>query len=238
MHNFLKRKFFWQDMQKDIQKYIDFYDICQKIKMSHHYFHDFLALLPVPDELWQEITIDFIVRLPPSRHKSNVYNSILMMVNWYIKMVWYLLTNVIIKFHKLDDLLMEEVFLHDSGAFMSIISDKDSVFISDYWSELCYHMKIKQWLSTAFHSQTDDQMKWQNQTLKHYLHCYSNEQQSNWTGLLLLAEFIYNWSKHASTEVSPFYTYSGYESKVNFEIEDEFWPREVSAVWDWLKHLQ
>ena len=133
---------------------------------------------------------------------------------------------------------MEEIFLCGSGTPMGIISDRGPVFISDYWSELCYHMKIKQQLSTAFHPQTDDQTEQQNQTLKHYLCCYNNEQQSNWAGLLLLAEFIYNQSKHASTEVSPFYAYADYEPKANFEMENEFWSKEVPAVWDQLKHLQ
>ena len=130
--------------------------------MLYHYFYGFFALLPVLNELWQEITMNFIVKLPPSKHKSNVYDSILVMVNWYIKMVWYLSTNVIIKFYKLDDLLMEEVFLHGSDAFMNIVLNRNSVFISDYWSELCYYMKIKQWLSTAFHSQINGQIKQQN----------------------------------------------------------------------------
>ena len=149
-------------MWKDIQKYINFCDICQKIKILYYCFYDFLSLLPVPDKLWQKIMMDFIVKLPFSKHKSNVYNFILMIMDWYIKIIWYLLINVIIKFHKLGNLLMEEIFLCDSDASMSIVSDRDSVFISDYWSELCYHIKIKQWLSTAFYLQTDDQIEQQN----------------------------------------------------------------------------
>ena len=128
--------------------------------MSCYCFYDFLALLLVPDELWQEIMMDFIIELPFNKHKGNVYNSILVMMNWYIKMVWYLSTNIIIKFHELGDLLMKKVFFYDSGTSMSIILNRDSVFINDYWSELCYYIKIKQWLNTAFHPQTDDQMKW------------------------------------------------------------------------------
>ena len=231
-HDFLKKKFFWQGMWKDIQKYIGFCNICQRIKTSYYCSYGSLSLLPVPDELWQEITMNFIVELPSNKHKSNVYDSILVMMNQYIKMVWHLSTNVIIKSHELSDLLMKEVFLCSSGTSMDIISNRGSVFISDYWSELCYYIKIKQWLSTAFHSQTDDQTEQQNQTLKHYLHCYNNKQQLNWAGLLLLTEFIYNWSKHAFTEISPFYAYAGYEPKINFEVEDEFQSREVPAVWD------
>ena len=111
---------------------MSFYDICQRIKASYHHLYGSLALLPVPDELWQEITMDFIVGLPLSRHKGNVYNSILMMVNQYTKMVQYLSTNAIIKFHKLDDLLMKKVFFCGSDAPINIISDRNSVFISNY----------------------------------------------------------------------------------------------------------
>ena len=131
-------------MQKNIQKYINFYDICQKIKMSYHCFYSFLASLPVSDESWQEITMNFIVELPFSKHKGNVYDSILVVMDWYIKIVQYLSINATIKFYKLGDLLMKKVFLCDPGTSMNIISNRDSVFINNYWSELCYYMKIKQ----------------------------------------------------------------------------------------------
>ena len=76
--------------------------------------------------------IDFIIGLLLNKHKSNIYDSILMMMNQYIKMIQYLSTNVIIKSYKLSDLLMKEVFLYNSGALMNIILNRDSVFISDY----------------------------------------------------------------------------------------------------------
>ena len=76
--------------------------------------------------------MDFIVELLPSKHKGNVYDSIFVMMNQYIKIIQYLSTNVIIKSHKLDNLLMEEIFLCDSDTSINIISNRNSVFISDY----------------------------------------------------------------------------------------------------------
>ena len=93
-------------------------------------------------------------------------------------------------------------------------------------------------MNTAFYSQTNGQMEQQNQILKHYLCCYNNEQQLNWAGLLLFAEFIYNWSKYTSTEVSSFYVYAGYKLKVNFKVKNKFQLKKVSAVWNQFKHLQ
>ena len=112
--------------------------------MSHYCFYDSLISLPVSDKLWQKIIMNFIVKLLSSKHKDNVYNSILIIMNQYIKMVWYLSTNIIIKSYELGNLLMEKIFLCNSGTLIGIISDRNPVFISDYWLELYYHIKIKQ----------------------------------------------------------------------------------------------
>ena len=43
-----------------------------------------------------------------------------------------------------------------------IISDRESIFISDFWLAICYHLKIKRRLSIVFYSQTNDQIERQN----------------------------------------------------------------------------
>ena len=59
-------------------------------------------------------------------------------------------------------------------------------------------------MSTAFHSQTDEQTEHMNQILKCYLHCYINYQQNDWIKLLPSTEYTYNNSIQASTEKTPF----------------------------------
>jgi transposase InsO family protein len=54
---------------------------------------------------------------------------------------------------------------------------------------LCYHIKIKQRLSTAYHPQMDGQTERQNQTLEQYLRAYVNYHQSDWSRWLVFAEF-------------------------------------------------
>ena len=76
--------------------------------------------------------MNFIVKLLFSKHKSNISDFILMMMNQYIKMVQYLLININIKFYKLDNLLIKKVFFCDSGVSINIVLNKDSVFISNY----------------------------------------------------------------------------------------------------------
>ena len=129
--------------------------------------------------------------------------------------------SVIIKIDaaKLADVFFEKIVLH-FGMPADIVSDKDSLFTSAFWSALCYHAKIKRRLSTAFHPQTDEQTERQNQVLEHYLRSYADAKQAGWTNLLPLAEFAHNNSTHASAGASPFYLMYGYNPEIHYEVED------------------
>jgi hypothetical protein len=87
-----------------------------------------------------------------------------------------------------------------------IIFDRDSLFTFNFWSNFCYHLRIKIRLSIVFHSQTDEQTKRQNQTLKQYLRIYVNYQQDNWVRLLFVIEYAYNNSWHNVIKMSSFTT--------------------------------
>ena len=54
-------------------------------------------------------------------------------------------------------------------------------------------------LSTAYHLQTDSQMKRINQEIGTFLWYYVNYQQDNWTEWLTAMEFQYNDKRHAAT---------------------------------------
>ena len=95
-----------------------------------------------------------------------------------------------------------------------IVFDRKALFTNDYWSTLCYRIRVVKRLNTVFHSQTDSQIKRQNQTLKHYLRYYCNYKQNNWRTLLLLIQYVYNNASHAFTDLSFF--------KIVFEIKANF----------------
>ena len=60
-------------------------------------------------------------------------------------------------------------------------------------------------MSTAYHPQTDGQMKCVNQALEQYLRCYVDYNLSNWSDLLPSAEFAYTNQAHEGIKESPFY---------------------------------
>lgn len=57
-------------MKNDIQDYVAKCVICQKIKPTNHKPHGLLMSLPIPSQVWQDITMDFITELLPVEAKS------------------------------------------------------------------------------------------------------------------------------------------------------------------------
>ena len=230
------RKYYWDSIKADVKSYVDSCDICQRKKVKRHRPYGELSALPQPSGPWKEITMDFITDLPPSRRKGHVYDAILVVVDRYTKMVRYLPTTKKINAPELEELLMQEVFLR-FGAPEGIVTDRGSVFTSAFWSQVCYQMKMKRRLSTAFHPQTDGQTERQNQTLEHYLRVYCNENQDDWAELLFVAEFVYQQSEHSTIGCSPFYAMYGYNPTFEVSIEDDPPEGEVPAAKERVKEI-
>src|SRR5205814_9000348 len=88
-----------------------------------------------------------------------------------------------------------------------------------FWSSLCYFMKARRRLSTAFHPQTDGQTERQNQTLEHYLRAYVEHTQDDWAKRLDMAEFAYNNSLNSAIKMTPFQAYAGFNPTLSIDVE-------------------
>jgi len=157
----LDYKYYWKSMIKDVKEYVNTYDICQRIKMKYHLSYDELRSLLQLTDLWKEITMNFITDLLSSKWKEVMYDSILVIVDHYMKMMHYLFMKKTLTVVELAELFFEKIVLRYEMS-NDIIIDKNSLFISAFWSKICYHVKMKRWLSIIFHSQTDNQTEWQN----------------------------------------------------------------------------
>ena len=221
-------------MIKDVKAYIASCNVCQRVKVPRHRPYGELQVLPQLEGPWQQVTMDFITGLPPSKRRGCIYEAILVIVDRYTKMARYITTTKTVTAVELAELFYEEVICR-FGVPKGAVSDRGSVFTSAFWSEMCYYLKMKRRLSTAFHPQTDGQTERQNQTLEHYLRCYCSEEQDNWTNLLPLAEFAYNNGTQASIGCSPFYAMYAYHPEVRFEVEGNSRKEEVPAAKDRVK---
>ena len=97
--------------------------------------------------------MDFVIGLPIlTDEKGESYNSILIIVGWLIKIMYYELVKIIIIASRLAKVILDIVVWYH-GLLNSIVSDKSLLFISKFWLLLYYFLGIKQRLSIAFHPQ-------------------------------------------------------------------------------------
>ena len=135
---------------------------------------------------------------------------------WLMKIVHYKLVKITINASGLMEVIIDVVVRHH-GLPDSIFTDKGSLFISKFWSSLCYFLGIKRQLSTAFQPQIDGQTKRQNTIMKAYLQTFVNFEQNDWARLLSIVEFVYNNGKNASTGHMLFKLNCGYHPCVFFK---------------------
>ena len=187
-------------------------------------------MIPPPTEPWEEITMDFIVKLPVSQHPVShaIYDSILVVVDKLTKYAHFIPVREDYTAEDLSYIILDNVIrLH--GIPARYITDRDKLFKSTYWKTLTSAMGTKHKMSTAYHPQTDGQTERSNQELEIYLRHFVNKRHDNWVSLLPLAEMAINNRKSSTTGFSPAMANYGRQLSVSrVRIENE--PNAESAL--------
>jgi len=166
----------------------------------------------IPEKPWMHILADFITKLPLVQG----YNSILVVVDWLTKMVYFIPTTEKTLVEGLARLFRDNVWkLY--GLLESIISDRGPQFVARLMRELNGILGIESKLLTAFHPQTDGQTERVNQELEQYLRMFIDHRQEQWPKWLGTAEFAYNNKVHSSTQMTPFKANYGQDPRMGFK---------------------
>jgi hypothetical protein len=171
--------------------------------------------------------MNFIIDLSSSKHRSVIYDEILVVVDRFIKYARYISARKDWIAEHLTDVIFDEVF-NKFDMLEFIVSDRESLFTSHYWSDFCFYLRVKIRLSIVYHSQTDKQTKRQNQILEQYLRCYVNYQQNDWTKWLSIVEYVYNNSWHSIIKISSFVII--FDESFQWEQYQESRDDDVSAI--------
>ena len=122
------------------------------------------------------------------------------------------------------------------GLPASIVSDRDTIFVSHFWRKLFKLYKVNLQLSTAYHPQMDGQSERVNQCLEMYLRCAVQDSPKSWKSWLSLAELWYNSSLHSALGCSPFKALYGYEP--NIGAVPSLPPTTTASVADIIEHRE
>jgi hypothetical protein len=162
----------------------------------------------MPKRPWSDVTVDFIVELPPSQG----HNAMIVFVDRLTKMCHLALTNTTCTSEQACTLYVNNV-MKSHGIPDTITSDRGPHFIATFWKAFHEMLQTKAQLSTARHPQTDGQTERTNQTLEQYLRCFTNYHQDDWSKLLPFAEFTYNNTYHDTIKTTPFFANYGYHPR-------------------------
>ncbi|CAJ2644108.1 unnamed protein product [Trifolium pratense] len=143
---------YWEGMRRRIQEYVQACETCQRNKYQTLSPGGLLQPLPIPTQVWSDISMDFIGGLP----KVHDIDTIMVVVDRLTKYA-----NFIPVSHPYTAKDIAKIFIKDvvklHGFPKSIVSDRDRVFLSTFWAELFKQAGTKLKYSSAYHPQSDGQ---------------------------------------------------------------------------------
>lgn len=189
----LKENVYWHGMKQDVVDFVNSCSVCQQTKIPSHLPYGLLQPLPIPNGVWEDLSLDFITRLP----SFQTHTVILVVVDRFSKAAHFGTLPTNFSAIKVADLFARMICrLH--GMPKSIVSDRDPIFLSKFWQELFRLCGTKLRMSTTSHPQSDGQTEVVNKVLQQYLRCFCHHKPNSWGKYLHWAEWNYfrsllNW---------------------------------------------
>lgn len=155
-------------MRQDVTNFVVRCLVCQKIKSSTQPQAGLLQTLLVPSQVWDDLTMDFVVALP----NSHGFTVFMVVVDRLTKYAHFGALPTHFSASKLAELFANIVVkLH--GFLSTIVSNRDRVFMSKFWNALFYLSGTTLKHRSSYHPQTDEQSEVVNRGLGQYLRAFA-----------------------------------------------------------------
>jgi hypothetical protein len=213
-HESVGRSYWWPNMRQDISDYVLSCDTCQRNKTSNRLPVGLLQPLPVPNRRWESNSMDFVTQLPRT---ITGYDAIWVVVDRLSKYAHFVPTTSDISAEQLAQLFKDKIF-YVHGMPLNIITDRGSVFTSQFTQELFKCIGTYSIKSTAYHPQTDGQTERVNRVLEDMLRHFIGPTHDDWDKHLSAAEFAYNNAYQESIRTSPFKITFGEDPVLPFSV--------------------
>lgn len=115
-------------MNRDVQHYVRQCTVCQACKYDTSAQPGLLQPLPIPEEVWVDISMDFIEGLPKSQGKEVIW----VIVDRLSKYAHFVALAHPYSAETVAQAYLDNIYkLH--GLPKSIVSDRDTIFLSTFW---------------------------------------------------------------------------------------------------------
>ncbi|GJR01428.1 putative reverse transcriptase domain-containing protein [Tanacetum coccineum] len=129
MYQDMKKLYWWPNMKADIATYVSKCLTCARVKAEHQRPSGLLVQPAIPEWKWDNITMDFITKLPKS---SQGFDTIWVIVDRLTKSAHFLPIRENDPLDKLARLYLNRIVARH-GIPVSIICDRDGRFTSNFW---------------------------------------------------------------------------------------------------------
>jgi hypothetical protein len=164
---FLKKSYYWPNLKDDAEEYVKTCLTCQQNRTLNKKQAGLLQPLSIPGEPWENVSMDFMVSLPPSKG----FDAIMVVVDRFSKMAHFIPTKDEATAQETRRLFFSHIFKHH-GLPKDIVSDRDPKFTSKFWQALWKRMGSEIKMNTSFRPQTDGQTKRVNLVIQQFLRNY------------------------------------------------------------------
>ncbi|GJX32884.1 putative reverse transcriptase domain-containing protein [Tanacetum coccineum] len=200
MYQDMKKLYWWPNMKADIATYVSKCLTYARVKAEHQRPSGLLVQPKIPQWKWDNITMDFVTKLPKSPQGRN---TIWVIVDQLTKSTTFTPIRETDPTEKLARIYIKEVVARH-GIPVSIICDRGPRFASHFWRSLQKALGTSLDMSTAYYPETNGQSERTIQTLEDMLRACLIDFGNGWIKHLPLVEFSYNNSYHASIKATPF----------------------------------
>ncbi|KAG9444940.1 hypothetical protein H6P81_016280 [Aristolochia fimbriata] len=158
-----------------------------------------LQPLPIPELVFEDISMDFITGLPAAKGKT----VIVVVVDRLSKYGHFSALRGNCTSESVAAVFVTDIIrLH--GIPGSIVTDRDPKFLHNFWQEVHRLQGTELPTSTAYHPQTNGQTEALSKCLEMYLRCFVADTPNQWIAVLPWAEYWYNTSFQTSAGMTPF----------------------------------
>ena len=220
---FLQRNCQFSHIRQKIEIYIKKCFNCQQNKHAIHAEYDEIQYAESFIQIWNEITLNFIIKLSKSQNliTDQHYNTILVIINRFTKYTHFISFRKEYDSKQLKYIIMNRLIRYHE-ILKRLTSDKNKFFTLKYWQIFVSMFKARFCLFITYHSRTNEQTKQINQTLKQYLRHYINYHQDNWIKLLSMTQIAMNSKISNTTKISSYF--------VNHERESNLFEKKLKHV--------